>query len=68
MKFVRGPGYDTYKPKKVNKEDRKDATVDKEIEEEQEAPVPLVNQINNILHSVSLEYCAVHQQSANLQL
>ena len=53
LKFVKGRGYDTYKSKEVKKEHKKDAKSDKATEDEvEEAPVPLVSLVHNVLHSV----------------
>ena len=51
LKHVKGRGYEIYKTKEVEKEDKGEAKVDveTEVEEKQEAPVPLVTHVNNIL-------------------
>ena len=38
------------------------------MEEEQEAPVPLVTLVNNILQSVFFQCLSIHPQSAKLQI
>ena len=52
LKIVEGRGYETYKGNEVKKEHKAEAKVAVETEED-EAPVPLVTHVNNILHSVS---------------
>ena len=56
LKFVNGRCYETYNTKAGKKEHKgEEAKADEETmaeEEEQEAPVPLVTLVNNILHSV----------------
>ena len=51
LKFVKGRGYETYNTKEVKKQHKEEPKADVETEEEQEAPVPLVTHVNNILHS-----------------
>ena len=58
LKLVRGRGYETYTTKEVKKEHKEEAKEEEEEEEEEEetaedeqAPVPLVTHVNNILHS-----------------
>ena len=53
LKSVKGPGYENYNTKEVKKEHEEEVKADVETEEveEQEAPVPLVIHVNNILHS-----------------
>ena len=46
LKLVRGCGYETYNTKEVKKEHKKEAKA-----EEEDAPVPQVTHVNNILHS-----------------
>ena len=52
LKLVRGRGYETHNSKEVKKEQNEETKVDEEVtvEEELEAPVPLVTLVNNILH------------------
>ena len=54
MKFVKSRGDETYNAKENKKEHKEEAKADEEerTEEEQEAPVPLVTPVNNILHSI----------------
>ena len=49
LKFVKGWEYETYETKEVKKEHKEEAEVVEETEE-QEAPVPLVRDLSNILH------------------
>ena len=51
LKLVRGRGYETYNTKEVKKEHKEEAKAEEE-ETSEEAPVPLVTLVNNILHSV----------------
>ncbi len=51
LKLVRGRGYETYNTKEVKKELNEDAKAKEEETAEEEAPVPLVAHVNNILHS-----------------
>ena len=48
LKLVRGLGYETYNTKEVKKEHKEEA----KAEEGEEAPVPLVTHVNNILCSI----------------
>ena len=52
LKLVRGPGYETYKTKQVKKEHKEEAKVEEKETAEEDAPVPLVTPVNNILHSI----------------
>ena len=54
MKFVKSRGYETYNAKENKKEHKEGAKTDEEerAEEEQEALVPLVTPVNDILHSI----------------
>ena len=52
LKHVRGRGYQTYNTKEVKKEHREKAKAEEEEMAEEEAPVPLVTYVNNILHSM----------------
>ena len=54
LKFLKGLVYETYNTKETNKEHKKEAKADGEetAEEEKEAPVALVNHVDNILHSI----------------
>ena len=51
LKLVKGPGYRTYNTKEVKKEHKEEAKA-KEEETADEEPVPLITQVNNILHSI----------------
>ena len=53
MKLVRGPGYESYKSKAAKKEHKEEAKAEEEETAEEEAPIPLVIHVNNILHSIS---------------
>ena len=52
LKHVRGCGYETYNTKEVKKEHKEKAKAEEEEMVEEEAPVPLVTYVNNILHSM----------------
>ena len=54
LKFVKGRGYKTYNTKENKKEHKEEAKAAEETtaEEEQEAPVPLVTHVDNLLHSI----------------
>ena len=52
LKLVRGRGYETYNTKEVKKEHKEEAKAEEEETVEDDAPVPLVTQVNNILHSM----------------
>ena len=52
LKFVRGRGYETYNTKEVKKEHKEEAKAEEEETAEEDAPVPLVTHVNNILHSI----------------
>ena len=52
LKLVRGRGYETYKTKEVKKEHKEEAKVEEEEMAEEEAAVPLVAHVNNLLHSI----------------
>ena len=51
LEFDKSRGYRTSNSKEVKKEHKEEAKGDMETEEEQEAPVPLVTYVNNILDS-----------------
>ena len=51
MKLVKGRGYETYNTKEVRREHKEEAKRE-EKETAEEAPVLLVTQVNNILHSI----------------
>ena len=67
LKLVNGRGYETYNSKEVRKEHKEETKADVETEEEQEAPVPLVTHVNNILHSIfsNVEVYINHRQTHN---
>ena len=52
MNLVRGRGYETYNTKEVKKENKEEIKAEEEETAEEEAPVPLVTHVNNILHSI----------------
>ena len=52
LKLNRGRGYETYNSKTVKKEHKEEAKAEEEEMVEEDAPVPLVTHVNNILHSV----------------
>ena len=52
LKLVRGPGYKTYNTKEVKQAHKEEAKAEEEETAEEEAPVPLVTYVNNILHSI----------------
>ena len=68
VKTCRGCGYETYNTKEVRKEHKGEAKAEEEETAEEEAPVPLVTHVNNILLSNFFPMFSVHQQSANLKL
>ena len=61
LKLVRGRGYETYNTKEVKKERKEEAEAEEEETVEEEAPVPLVTHVNNILHLIFFQRCSVHQ-------
>ena len=67
LKLVRGRSYETYNSKEVGKEDEEEAKADEEKTTEEEAPVPLVAHVNNILHSIfsNVEVYINNQQNYN---
>ena len=52
LKLVRGRSYETFNTKEVKKEHKKEAKAEEEETVEEDAPVPLVTHVNNILHSI----------------
>ena len=65
LKLVTGRGYETYNTKEVKKEHREEAKAEEEeTAEDEEAPVPLVTHVNNILHSnfSNVEVYIINQQ------
>ena len=69
MKFVKTRGYETYNAKENKKEHKEEAEADEEerVEEEQGAQVPIVTQVNIILHSTfsNVEVYNNNQQDYN---
>ena len=67
LKFVKGHGYEAYNTKKVEKERKEEAKANEETKEDEEAAVPLVTHVNNILNSVSsnIEVYTSNQQTYN---
>ena len=67
LKLVRGRGYETYNTKKVKKEHKDEAKAEEEETSEEEAPVPLVTFVNNILYSIfsNVEVSINNQQIYN---
>ena len=67
LKIVRGCGYETYNTKEVKKEHKEEAKAGEEEMAEEEAPVPLVTHVNNILHSIfsNVEVYINNQQICN---
>ena len=52
LKLVKGRGYETYNTKVVKKEHKEETKAEDEETVEEDAPVPLVTHVNNILHSI----------------
>ena len=52
LKLVKGRGYETYNTKEVKKEHRGEAKAEEEETAKEDAPVPLVTHVNNILHPI----------------
>ena len=68
LKLVKGRGYETYNTKEVKKEHKDEAKAEEEeTAEDEEATVPLVTHVNNILHSIfsSVEVYINNQQIYN---
>ena len=67
LKLVRGRGFATYNTKGVKKEHKEEAKSEEEELAEEDAPVPLVTQVNNILHSIfsTVEVYINNQQTYN---
>ena len=65
--LVRGRGYETYKTKEVKKEHKEEAKVEEQETAEEDAPVLLVTQVNNLLHSIfsNIEVYINNQQIYN---
>ena len=68
LKLVRGRNYETYNTKEIKKECKEEAKAEEgEAAEEEEAPVPLVTHVNDILHSFlpNVEVYIDNQQVCN---
>ena len=52
LKLLRGRGYETYNTKELKKDRKEEEKAEEEETVEEEAPVPLVTHVNNILHSI----------------
>ena len=52
LKLVRARSYETYNTKEVKKEHKEEAKAEEEETAEEDAPVPLITHVNNILHSI----------------
>ena len=67
LKLVRGRGYETYNTKEVKKEHKEEAKAEEKERAEENAPVPLVTHVNNILHSIfsNVEVYINNQQTYN---
>ena len=67
LKPVRGRGYETYNTKELRKEHKEKAKLEEEETAEEEAPVSLVTDLNNILHSFfsNVEVYITNQQTYN---
>ena len=52
LKLVRGQSYEIYNSKEVKKEHKEKVKAEEQETVEEEAPVPLVTHVNNILHSI----------------
>ena len=67
LKLVRARGYETYDTKEVKKEHQKEAKAEEKESAEEEAPVPFVTHVNNILQSIfsSVEVYINNQQFYN---
>ena len=67
LKLISGRGYETCTSKEVKKEHNDEAKAEEEEMAEQEAPVPLITHVNNILHSIypNVELYISNQQIYN---
>ena len=67
LKLVRARGYETYNTNEVKKEHKEEAKAEEEETVEEEAPVPLITQVNIILHSIlsNVEVYISNQQIYN---
>ena len=52
LKFVKGPGYDTYESKEKKKERKAESVVFTETGDDEEEEVARVTCVNNIMHSI----------------
>ena len=52
LKLLRGRGYETHNTKEAKKEHKEEAKAEEKETAEEEAPVPLVTHVNNILDSI----------------
>ena len=52
LKLVRCDDYETYNTKEVKKDHKEEEKAEEEETVEEEAPVPLVTHVNNILHAI----------------
>ena len=52
LKLVRDRGYESYNTKEVKKEHKEEAEAEENETVEEDAPVPLVTHVDNILHSI----------------
>ena len=52
LKLVGGRGYETYNTKEVKKEHKEEGKAEEEETAEEDAPVPPVTHVNNVLHSI----------------
>ena len=52
LKLVRGRGYETYNSKEIKKEHKEEANAEEEETAAEEAPVFLVTNVDNNLHSI----------------
>ena len=67
LKLVTGRAYETYNTKEVKKEHKEEAKAEEEKTAEEDAPVPLITHVNNILHSIfsNIEVYIKNQQIYN---
>ena len=67
LKLVRSCGYETYNNKEVEWKHKKEAKAEEEKTAEEDAPVPIVSHVNNILHLIysNVEVYINNQQNSN---
>ena len=67
LELIRGRGYETYKIKEVKEEHKEEAKAEEDETAEEDASIPLVTHVNNILHSFfsNVEVYINNQQSYN---